>query len=498
MTQARHLHRQQSLIDFNPYDQRFQHHQSDPNTLSEIPQSAHHIGCMMQAQPMAQPHLQQYSPEAHLYGQQWQLQRQQTLPQDIKPVAGERPDYHSNHTGHAHAGLWGGAMFNRNYNLQGGLCMSYGTMAGNEGAAAVNGTLMYPETPSQGTTDNTGLQYGDTSTWDYQRSNELSSSMRATGSSLESISSLSPKTYTTDTVASDIPPFTPDTSNDGASSCRSWARFNTSSFPTIKTSSPKYPTGMDSMTARYSSRPLPINRGAAGSSSATEADVPFNGLPSPYDGASQFDSVSYFPKSCPSESPSYSARMTYSQAVGPYKPHESQGVGYLYKSDPTTYSPSDNRPQRANGWGETNTSVSARAQFQVPRVMDTQVQRKADDEILLEGKRNGLTYKEIRKKMAVKCAESTLRGRYRSLTKARKDRVRKPTWTANDIRLMNQYVQAELDRIDAHQHVALGYEQRLAKVPWKKITDKIHANGGTYHFGNATCKRKYIQLHPAP
>jgi hypothetical protein len=65
--------------------------------------------------------------------------------------------------------------------------------------------------------------------------------------------------------------------------------------------------------------------------------------------------------------------------------------------------------------------------------MDAQAQRRADDDILLEGKRNGLTYKEIRKKMTVKCAESTLRGRYRSLTKARKDRVRKPTWTANDV-----------------------------------------------------------------
>jgi hypothetical protein len=63
---------------------------------------------------------------------------------------------------------------------------------------------------------------------------------------------------------------------------------------------------------------------------------------------------------------------------------------------------------------------------------------------------------------------------------------------------MNQYVQEELDRIDAHQHHGLAHDQRLTKVPWKKVADKIHANGGTYHFGNSTCKRKYMELHPSP
>lgn len=64
----------------------------------------------------------------------------------------------------------------------------------------------------------------------------------------------------------------------------------------------------------------------------------------------------------------------------------------------------------------------------------THAQRKKEDQILLEGKRAGLTYKEIKKHMHSKVAESTLRGRYRSLTKARKDRVRKPVWNANDVR----------------------------------------------------------------
>jgi hypothetical protein len=65
--------------------------------------------------------------------------------------------------------------------------------------------------------------------------------------------------------------------------------------------------------------------------------------------------------------------------------------------------------------------------------VSTPVVRKREDIILLEGKRRGLTYKEIRKKLGTNVAESTLRGRYRSLTKARKDRVRKPVWTENDV-----------------------------------------------------------------
>jgi len=67
------------------------------------------------------------------------------------------------------------------------------------------------------------------------------------------------------------------------------------------------------------------------------------------------------------------------------------------------------------------------------QVMDAAVQRKEDDETLLDGKRANLTYKEIREKLHVKCAESTLRGRFRSLMKPRQERVRKPVWTEKDV-----------------------------------------------------------------
>lgn len=78
-------------------------------------------------------------------------------------------------------------------------------------------------------------------------------------------------------------------------------------------------------------------------------------------------------------------------------------------------------------------NAPARDSVQICRNDESQDQRKVEDSILLEGKAAGLTYKEIREKMPTKVAESTLRGRYRSLTKVRKDRVRKPVWTENDV-----------------------------------------------------------------
>ncbi|KAH7406159.1 hypothetical protein DE146DRAFT_650956 [Phaeosphaeria sp. MPI-PUGE-AT-0046c] len=136
------------------------------------------------------------------------------------------------------------------------------------------------------------------------------------------------------------------------------------------------------------------------------------------------------------------------------------------------------------------------AQSSPDSASDFHAQRRADDAILLEGKRNGLTYKDIRKKMHKKCAESTLRGRYRSLTKARQDRVRKPVWRQKDIELLTEFVTQDLNRIDASFHHSVSNDQRLAKVQWKKIADAIRSHGGSYHFGNSTCKRKWVELNP--
>jgi hypothetical protein len=73
--------------------------------------------------------------------------------------------------------------------------------------------------------------------------------------------------------------------------------------------------------------------------------------------------------------------------------------------------------------------------FMAPSTADTDAVRKADDETLLQMKQNGCTYKDIRKALRRKVAESTLRGRYRSLTKPKRERLRAPKWTEVDVSL---------------------------------------------------------------
>ena len=55
-----------------------------------------------------------------------------------------------------------------------------------------------------------------------------------------------------------------------------------------------------------------------------------------------------------------------------------------------------------------------------------------DDE-LLQLRSQGISYREIKQKYGFTEAESTLRGRYRTLTKSKDKRVRKPTWKDKDV-----------------------------------------------------------------
>lgn len=52
---------------------------------------------------------------------------------------------------------------------------------------------------------------------------------------------------------------------------------------------------------------------------------------------------------------------------------------------------------------------------------------------LIDCKRRGLSYKEIKRMGGFKEAESTLRGRFRTLTKSKEQRVRKPKWLQRDV-----------------------------------------------------------------
>ncbi|OCK81116.1 hypothetical protein K432DRAFT_404104 [Lepidopterella palustris CBS 459.81] len=122
--------------------------------------------------------------------------------------------------------------------------------------------------------------------------------------------------------------------------------------------------------------------------------------------------------------------------------------------------------------------------------------RKTEDYFLVTSKRAGMTYKEIRQKGGLHAAESTLRGRFRALTKERKDRVRKPLWTENDVLLLEAAVTRDIDELEttgAYKNATA--HLKLTKVSWKKVSDYIASHGGSYRFGNATCKKKWMEIH---
>jgi hypothetical protein len=68
----------------------------------------------------------------------------------------------------------------------------------------------------------------------------------------------------------------------------------------------------------------------------------------------------------------------------------------------------------------------------VPQLLN----RNAKDDFLVRSKLTGMSYKEIRRQGNFTEAESTLRGRFRTLTKHRDARVRKPEWCDNDVRIL--------------------------------------------------------------
>lgn len=56
----------------------------------------------------------------------------------------------------------------------------------------------------------------------------------------------------------------------------------------------------------------------------------------------------------------------------------------------------------------------------------------ASNQALIRMRNEGISYKEIRRRLNLREAESTLRGRVRMLTKDKSERVRKPTWSPDD------------------------------------------------------------------
>ncbi|KAH0538769.1 hypothetical protein FGG08_004657 [Glutinoglossum americanum] len=112
------------------------------------------------------------------------------------------------------------------------------------------------------------------------------------------------------------------------------------------------------------------------------------------------------------------------------------------------------------------------------------------DQFLIESKLAGMSYKEIREKGNFSEAESTLRGRFRTLTKEKGQRVRKPEWEEKDIRLLQRAVE-DLTATSSRVQALSSQTSRNVKIPWKQVAEYVAKHGGSYHFGNATCRKKW-------
>ncbi|OQE36793.1 hypothetical protein PENCOP_c011G00126 [Penicillium coprophilum] len=119
---------------------------------------------------------------------------------------------------------------------------------------------------------------------------------------------------------------------------------------------------------------------------------------------------------------------------------------------------------------------------------------------LINCKRRGLSYRDIKRVGGFTEAESTLRGRYRTLTKSKDQRVRKPKWHDKDIQLLCEAVNVHAESHDAYSSLANTSMSinESPKVSWKKVAEHIRGNGGSYHFGNATCKKKWCEINNIP
>ncbi|KAI9873919.1 MAG: hypothetical protein M1830_010403 [Pleopsidium flavum] len=118
------------------------------------------------------------------------------------------------------------------------------------------------------------------------------------------------------------------------------------------------------------------------------------------------------------------------------------------------------------------------------------------DAFLVRSKLAGMSYKQIKEKGQFNEAESTLRGRFRTLTKHKEHRVRKPEWQETDIRLLGKAVHAVANNLNppgvlGHPGNTGGVCVTAPKIPWKQVAEYIWKNGGSYHFGNATCRKKW-------
>ena len=287
-------------------------------------------------------------------------------------------------------------------------------MSGSASQFHQNNELVYNAMAAQNTTVKEFGPYGGSSSWIASKFNRLPG-----GVDVDAGTSASPKSYLSDDLEDT---YSPGSLPDQTSPVPNWNSYPQSAqagpYHALKTESPTdvgfngLPR-MDAMPAAFVRTPFQHDQ----QSSSTYSYV--------YDGSGADDPW------CDTNYPHGPSMSTFAaRNAESYNVHSASNTSASSAQDdnsiqshqtvPSATLPIHNQPQ---------------IRFQMSTsAANLQAQRAYNDNLLIEGKKNGLTYKDIRKKWkGVPPKESTMRGRHRSLTKARKDRVRKPVWTSNDV-----------------------------------------------------------------
>ncbi|KAG5964151.1 hypothetical protein E4U56_002390 [Claviceps arundinis] len=160
----------------------------------------------------------------------------------------------------------------------------------------------------------------------------------------------------------------------------------------------------------------------------------------------------------------------------------SPGIDSLSLSMPGVNQPSTAQPSSAGHSPQVQRSFM-HSPSPVPTQPAITNAKEYQDQILMQDRRNGWSYKRIKEVRNFGVSESTLRGRYRNLTKRSHERPRSPTWTDKDVQLLK---------------IAVPYFTSTTgsrKVSWKAVSEFIHSRGDSpYAFAYATCHKKWLKL----
>jgi hypothetical protein len=172
---------------------------------------------------------------------------------------------------------------------------------------------------------------------------------------------------------------------------------------------------------------------------ATHAYGMSSGLPMPSFGHTPMPLVSSAPMIHQPYMPTYAPYLLTAEAPPQHRP--TPQPTYPPSSQPvslnTGFGSPDQRPAKSlspSSSLSTNEDRSPRHSGEEQSGIETSLHYSDErNKFLIDCKRRGLSYKDIKRVGGFKEAESTLRGRYRTLTKSKEQRVRKPKWQDKDV-----------------------------------------------------------------